>query len=246
VSYVTTVLADGPRHYWRCSDPGGGFLHDIGAAAQKALTVTGQNTMPYSGVASEGGSTWIDAGGGAIHRTGDTAKSPQSLECWVWLHFPPVAQEIFLSHVESLGISAAGLPTWFNNAANLASAVALTEQTWHHLVGTYGPANGQKLYVDALQVGTGAFGAGFGPVVAVESLGISVAGANTASANIAEAATYDIELTPARITAHYLAADTLASRPTYKPQGTFDVTTGISDLSSADIAAILAAVRRTY
>lgn len=247
MSYGSVVGADAPKHWWRCADPGGSLLHDIGSGPQRAMSTTGGVVqLAYSGVASEGGSVWVDSNQAAWHNSGDSVQSPASIECWVWLHtFRTTAVEPF-AHYQNLQVNAAGTVTFASGGPNVTSPAAITEQAWHHLVGTYGAVGGAKLYVDGVNVVTAAFTAGFGPFVQVPAIGMSGAATLFASANIAECATYGVELSAARVAAHFAAADTIATRPVYKALGSTSVITGISDLSATDIAAILAAVRRTY
>ena len=220
MSYVLTVLADAPRHYWRLTDPGGGLLHDIGAAAQRALTLVGSSTLPYTGPASDGGSAWFDANAGAWHVSGDTVKSPFSCEGWVWLHALVGAARGLFGHYANVQTTAANTILFASGGPNVTSPAVLTEQAWHHVVGTYGPAGGAKLWIDGVNVALAAYGAAWGPFAQVPAVGMFAAGTNFCSANIAEVATYDIELSPARISSHYLAADNLGSRPVFRTSGT--------------------------
>jgi len=247
VSYLTTVLADAPVHYWRCNDPGGGLLNDIGSAPKFLTLVTvNSNALPYGGVNTDGASGWFDANTGAWHNPGDALVSPRSLECWVWRHALSGRVEVFCSHYVNLQITAANTVLWASGGPNVTSPATITEQAWHHIVGTYGPVGGAKLYIDGVNVVTGAYTGAFAPGAQVESIGMSGAGGNFTSANVCEVADYATELSAARVSAHFAAADLTAGLPLYLGFGAPAGGAGLIQYAGPDLALILKSVYRSF
>lgn len=237
-SYLAEVLADAPIHFWRCADPGGGFLHDIGAGSRRALTLVSSNSpLAYSGPNSDGGSLWADASTGAWHFSGDTAKSPSSIECWVWRHTTRSTAETICSFYQNLQFKTDNKVLFASGGPNVTSVATPTEQSWHHLVGTYGPTGGAKLYIDGALDASGAYGASYGPFAQKPAVGMSDAGGAFATCNISEVAVYDFELSATRVAAHYAAANSPAIRPTYKGIGTFSESSGGQALQLSPIPA---------
>lgn len=247
MSYGSTVGPDAPVHWWRLADPGGNLAHDIGSGPQKALVLsTASNPLAYTGIASEGGSAILSGQQSGLYRTVTQHAAPYSLEVWVWRHFLSGVQEAFLSHSATLGVTAGNLFTFFSDAGNLSAAGVLADQAWHHIVGTYGVIGGAKLYVDGVNTNTVAY-AGFAPVNFPLTLGVnSATTGNFSSAHFSEAAIYNVELTAARVLAHFNAGDTKAIRPVSKQSGSFDLTLGVGTFDPTALAEILAAVRKTF
>lgn len=249
MTYKSTVLADTPFHWWRCNDPGGQILNDFNALTPRSLMVTGfAQQVGYSGPTTDGGSVWIDSNTGAWLLDSNTAlPQPFSYECWVWRHRLSGNVEVLFSHGNQLVITAAGKIQFQGvaNVFNVTGATTLTEQQWHHVVGTYGPTNGVKLYVDGAQDATAAYAgaiAGANPI----TLGVSSTSSNAATINAAEVAEYAYELTAAKVLAHFNAAEQPGNIPTFQLMGRGNLSSGTSDLNTATLDAILAAVQHTF
>jgi len=253
--YLSTVLADAPQHFWRCADPGGHLLHDIGSATPAALYNMAGAGLPYSGVSSEGGSSWFGTGskgGGLIRNNFSLATSPWSLECWCF--------------VVDLGANSPSILTLNNGAASVeiivttgkiyeggfvgfggsthAGAGASTTEVWHHLVLTYDHAN-LRFYLDgALSQAVAIVADPSDPYDVF--LAQSSAGAQSAMA-LAEVAFYTTQLSLAQVAAHYGAADTKGNRPVFRGGGsTPSYPTSTGGPFSGLEAQILASVRKTY
>jgi len=246
VSYVSTVLADAPLHFWRCADPGGALLHDLGSAP-RAMASGVQGMTPYTGPNSDGGSVLCTDGNGAVYRNNVPVASPYSLEAFVWLLWPSTATGILIQvNAISLYFVAGGqLESNFTGAHVLTDPAAAAEQAWHHVCFTYGPTGGARLYKDALLVASSAY---FGAISQNNNaaLGASINTTLFLNGLIAEAAIYGTELSASRVSTHFLAADNAASRPVFKLGGTFSSSTGGSTSISDLEAQILASVRKTY
>ncbi len=232
-SYAAVVGADAPVHWWRCADPAGGFLHDVGSGPQRALTaVGGVAQLAYTGPASDGGSVWMDANFAAWHVSGDLTSSPRTVEGWVWLHTFKSGGQVLFGHYANMQTNAAGQVLWASVGANVTAPAVLTEQAWHHLVGTYGPISGAQLYIDGVSVANAAYGAADLPTTHAPTIGMSESATLFSAANIAEVATYNRELTAAQVAAHFAAADSRSLRPVSRSSGTWNATTGTPGLPS--------------
>jgi hypothetical protein len=248
VTYVTTVLADNPRHYWRMADPGGFLLHDIGALASVTMeSAQSGSCLPYTGVASEGGSCAVPTSGGPITVAFLNLASPMSIEIWEYNIVDFVGRYIASFDgvgANTFGIStdAAGHSACSANGTNLISATIGTVELWHHYVQTYDGVS-QRLYYDgALIAGPQAVA---GPIAANRQLrfGGNAAGAGVVYGAVAEGATYNYALTAAQVATHYAAADLRLQPPIFKGAiGLLDVLT----LATVDLATLASYISHTY
>jgi hypothetical protein len=210
--------------------------------------------MPYQGPVSDGGALFISNNVMGVYRDADVVQTvPLSLEIWYWPVFIAGASQDFLTIVTpggdgfSIGRDTNGKAHAFLHSGTILAAAAASIQQWHHLVLSVTAAGG-TLYEDAVSVGT---------VAAVEtySNGVNVmlgagstaaAPARFSNAVFAEAAVYPIALTAAQVTTHFVAANAISTRPTYRGLGTFDVVGGEPVIDSLSLAAVLASVRKVY
>jgi len=126
-----------------------------------------------------------------------------------------------------------------NNA--LTSATAHPIQHWYHVVGTYGNATGPKLYVNSILEASGAAQGALAPT-SIFSLGLS--SGNVGASVLTECAFYSTELSASRVSAHFLAQE-VTGGPVFQLPGSAGSGGGVS-LNSAQLAAILAAVQKTF
>lgn len=252
-AYLTAILADSPTHYWRCADPGGALLHDIGSAP-RALSegVVGFQATPYVGPVSDGGSAYFNLNTNCSYQDSDlNVTTPLSLECWFWLTTSAAAAQDFVgisngATALAIGIDATLHAHAFSSGGGIASAATVTRDAWHHLVLTQTAALG-TLYLDGANVGTLAGAAvNINPNFLVGSGGSAGAPTRFAHAAVSEAAVYASALSAAQVTTHFTAADQTTARPVFTGNGTFSTSSGVVTLNSAQLAAILAAVRKTY
>jgi hypothetical protein len=127
------------------------------------------------------------------------------------------------------------------NGVTLSSNHNYTEQVWHHLVCTYDGAN-MHLYVDGQAAGPSAAGAQAGASVIMEistNLGLTTFGGGFYS----EVAYYTSALSQTRVSAHFAAVDNVNAVPRVAASGGGGV---VVPPYGADIASILASVRKTY
>lgn len=254
-AYLAAVLADAPVHYWRCTDPGGILLNDIGSL-RRALLVnsTYPAGSPYIGPVSDGGALIFQGGAYPWYKDTTVWSTPFSLECWAWQQATAgVAQ--YLMEIAGPGafgagmfLSAAGVPTGqAPGAGNAVTAAATpTIQHWHHYVLSVNAAGVATLYVDAFAAGSVAGTAAVNQNYALAIAGLSTSPAGTAfSGLLSECALYNTALSPSRVTTHFTAADQISSQPVFKGNGSVDPGTGVPTLISDEIAQILASVRRT-
>lgn len=251
--YVAAVLADAPVHYWRCADPGGSLLHDIGSNPRALQLNNTAIATPYVGPVFDGGSVWFGNNLSAIYRDFDVVvNTPLTIEVWAWVTYSAGVAQDFLSWLTAAGVGPAiGIdstlhPHLFTPGPPLTAAAPMSVQHWHHMVGTCS-AVASLLYVDAIQVASGGSAAttgGSAPMLAAGNL-ISTP-QRLASAFLAEAAIYSSVLSPSRVNAHFLAADATTSRPVSKLAGSLSIATGIPTLLADSTDAVLKAVRKTF
>jgi hypothetical protein len=128
--------------------------------------------------------------------------------------------------------------------------LAASFQHWHHIVQT---SNGATVltYLDSVLANTNN-AANPRSLAGTYYIGRSAAGLGSiADTWVSEAAVYPTALSPSRITAHFLAIDSLIAAPVYRQFSSGASGGGGGSGPSgadllADLAAILAAVRRTY
>lgn len=254
MSYASAVLADAPRHYWRCADPGGIYLHDIGSTPI-ALLFEGsafQTSLPYFGPTSDGGAVTLNGTQSAWDLQGDAIANPVSIECVVWQQERTPATQYLVLLITGATVAAGlhlntGVPNLQGQSATRAtSAAAISRQAWHHIVGTVDVAGNGKLYVDAVNVANAVVGAG-GAATYQLVLGSTGPGATSfLSGSLAECAVYTTVLSPAQVTNHFVALDATANRPIFKANGTWTGTFGTGLSQSQDLASVLSAVRKTF
>jgi hypothetical protein len=253
VTYLSAVLADAPVHYWRCADPGGALLHDVGSSPRALVNgLSGAAQMPYIGPTSDGGSAYFDLNNNGNYGDGDLALTlPFSLECWCWIQKSFGTAQGFVSISNGalaveLGIDATLHPHAFTPLGTLVGAAALTRQAWHHLVLTC-TLGACILYADAFNVNAGGGAAAtFNPFLVIGSGGTPVAPTRFAHAALAECAVYPVALAAGRVTAHFAAADLTAGRPVFRGGGSFDVSLGTGTFDSSILPRILADVEKVY
>lgn len=251
-AYSAEVLADAPSHYWRFADPGGQLARDIGSAQLDLAAYQYRATVGYTGPVSDGGSFFCTAQAAFVQLDAVLVTVPITLEAVFWQHQVLGREQKILATESSasgynglgIGMSAAGKPECFCSNSALVSPTTPTLQSWLHIVATHTGAQ-RKLYVNAINVATD------GNVLATGSGGLCVGAraidiAQYAEGCIGECAVYPSALSPARVTAHYLAIDQQFLRPVYRLFAAPNPAGGSGPTTSAEIDSILNAVRRTY
>jgi hypothetical protein len=250
VTYLSTVQADNPTHYWRLADPvGSGVFFDLVAAARSGLfndvLFSGAG---YTGPAGDGGSAWFISG--ASHpRThlNVLPNLPFTLECWVWSLGDPTAAMSLLSTSQGFQfyLDAAMKPNVKGTNNNFVAGAALVAEAWHHFLATFTAAASQ-LWVDGVNVAGGADVNVNG--ASKLAVGCNLAGATPFGGYIAEVAVYGAALAAGRIAAHLAAATSVASTPvigTFSGNPFTSPTAGTTS-DTTTLASILASVRKTY
>lgn len=249
MTYLSTILADNPVHYWRLADPGGSVAHDIGSnPIHLGLGPVNAGSLSYSGIAANGGAAWIDSGFGWANINANTIPKPITVEAWVWLLINPLA---LMWVFDWGGFDTAGIDLVINTAGkvnadwvgtNAQSAAALTRQTWHHIAATVDASN-LRLYVDGALAHTSATAAA--PTTDQICIGKNAgAGAFSAGA-IAEVATYSAALSGTQIAAHY-AAQEINGPPIFNRSGTGDLFGSGASTGDGLLQQILKSVRKVY
>lgn len=251
-AYLSAVVADSPRHYWRCADPGGALLNDIGSAPL-ALALQGEGPeLAYSGPVSDGGSAVITNNVGFDYLDTEVLAVPLSAELWIFQFYRQGLIQSPLDVEDPSGLTLATVQILANGqiqafTANppLLSVATLPTQGWHHIVVTSSLA-GAVLYLDGVSVATSAAAV---PTSTGVLYGVGARANPTnrfpCAAAIAEVAVYSTALSSARVAAHFAAADNTGQPPVSKQFGSFSSGGGIV-LNASQLASILGAVRKTF
>jgi hypothetical protein len=211
LTYLSTVLADAPVHYWRMAEAGGWLAHDIGSA--RVHLASGYNSqLGYTGVANSSGSAFTAGGSGFETLDVVSQARPLTIELWVWpIYRAGVIESLF--YWDGAGANSAFM---YSDAAGkvnlggtgvtlLTSGAALATQAWHHLAGVYA-AGATTLYVDGVNVAANATQVTT-PVNRRLGLGMQPADGQVWTGFIAEAAVYAAALTALRVAAHFGAQE---------------------------------------
>jgi len=255
MGYFTTVIGDAPDHWWRLADPGGAILHDVGGNANPIPSViTEINGIPYSGMTSDGLCAVRVTNTGLIKASSLIVLGTSwTLEVWAWLFKGNGDQQI----IELVGgatgqrigirhILATGQTIFYDTLTGVITNVATpADNKWHHYVFTYDHVT-LRTYVDGVAGAVGLAVIATADTYAMFILSDTAGG--TAALGFAEdVATYIYQLAAFRIAAHFAAADQILSSPVFQGgAGLYPNATQSTALTAVDIAAILAAVRRTF
>jgi Concanavalin A-like lectin/glucanases superfamily len=233
-------------HYWRIAELAGQIIHDIGSSRYHLEGGGGFGTLlGYSGIASDGLAARIPNGGGFIHNGGSlpTLASPCSIECWLYpMGTFGAVQEIF--HFGNYGLSFSGATLQlqaFAGGIQVTDPVALTVQSWFHVVMTYDSTT-IRLYKNGTQVGT--IGGGVAQGATHIEIGQTPTGTNPIDCFITECAWYAGVLSAARVAAHHTAQE-LTGAPVFSASGASG-SNGSVTLDPSQLARILNAVEKTF
>lgn len=221
MTYLATVLADSPVHFWRCADPGGLLLHDIGSSRVQ-LHGLGGPVLGYSGPNSDGGAADLVLDG-QYANTGipiTVATGTMTLECLCWLD-NLIAGNHYLMLVTTAPLCAllhtgTQWSTYYNGSQQIA-AVGITGQAWQHVVMTYDGVN-QNLYLNGSFVRNQAV-APQAPAAGIFEVCTFAGAGNFGNAFMSEIAVYSTALSAGRIAAHFAAIDTPTNIPVYSAAG---------------------------
>lgn len=222
-AYLTAVLADNPKHYWRCADPGGVLAHDIGSSPKHLLQSGSTAPLGYSGPVSDGGAFVESANAGIANSDAELVTIPYSFEIWFWLAYAqtctfaqcngPAGFTVFQA-----AMSAAGTLTVFGSAGIAGTFLLVTPRAWHHLVHTVTGA-ASNTYLDGVRSGpTAGAGVGSSPTF---FFGSNNAGGAALGGAMSEIAMYLTALSAGRVAAHLAAADQVAQAPVFSGAGGF-------------------------
>lgn len=252
MSYLSEVLADGPKQYWRCADPGGAILYDIGSVpvplvAQFGGAGQGPSALQlgYTGPSSNGGSVFGAGNSYAQTEQQYAFATPYTLECWVcpfrtnneWDLIDLAGAAGFRA---LLNLTNTGKPSFAPGAGGvLTSANVALRYQWLHLVAINTGAVTQ-IYENGVLTTAGGGGA-----VTLNCSRYVMGSSQALNANglvgaLAECAIYNVALTAARVLAHYNAMEQKTQKPVYRSTSTFSTSTG----TSTDVPTLVADVTR--
>ena len=259
MSYLSAVLANAPRHYWRLADRGGSVANDLGSSKLALIEILAGSgpgvalakPLGYSGCNTDGGCAVM----GSTGLSADEAfnySAPITFEIVVWRFVQP-ANDVYLLGVGASGTGFAGVGILANGNYLIADGVhaqadalfAVTSNAWHHVVLTQDGVN-SKLYIDSVlkaTIASGAFAHVWRPSIGNKPDIGSASGVPVAA--LSEAAIYTSALTQAQVSAHFAAIDNAGQPPVNNSAGlgtAAPVTTVYTDRD----AALLAFVSRLY
>lgn len=259
MSYLTSVLGNAPRHYWRLADRGGSVANDLGSsklALVEILAGSGPGTaqakpLGYSGPNKDGGSAVMGSTGLSADE-GFTYTQLITLECVFWRFIQP-ANDIYILGVGQAGAGFMGFGILANGKylvadgvhAQVDSLIVATSNQWVHAALSDDGTN-CRLYINGtlvFTVASGNFSHAWRPSVGNKPDIGSASGVPVMA--LSEAAIYLSTLTGAQINAHYAALDNTTQPPVYNSAGLgagAPPTTVYGDANST----ILNAVQRTY
>lgn len=228
MTYASEVLADAPWGWWRLTEnPGGTSLNLDSSGNNRTMSLSGTWTAAVPGPVNKA----IRFGASAAQGSSDVALTRPTVGTWeTWAYIPSnPAATLPLCVMTPLSGGNGMSPGLILNTTGTVSMSVYTGSTvnvtsgvlaagWHHLVGTVGAA-GQFLYVDGVQVASGATTAGLN---IGDSVRVAIHYANlstsTGAVTLAEPAFYTTQLSAPRVLAHYTAA-----MATYQGQVLVDV-----------------------
>ena len=252
MTYLSTVLADAPQEYWRCADPGGLVLNNIGANVGKIPLLSSQALgMPYSGISSDGGAA-LALGGLTNIRNGNatwaSGTNNVSLELWHW----PLANGAYQAIAVTgggviLGIRFQGTGQYiaYHGGGGVITTVGTYSLSrWHHLVLSYDHVN-LRLYVDGAAAGS------VGDVfTANQTYGVYLlsdeSGGSWGTGGVCEVALYGSTLSAGRALAHFNARENASNALVFQGGGEFASTPGSTTPLFAELDLIYAAVHQAF
>lgn len=244
-AYLAAVLADAPRHYWRCADAGGLMLQDIGATPFPLAGVNGcrAGQLGYSGPNLQGGSVLVAAD--TYWQTVNIlpANNRFTVEFFFWALGPyGSANQYFMGFSgDVLGsvwvaLDANGAVQTAYNGAGGSEATTNRQGAWHHCAVSYDGAT-LRLYIDGTQQVTFAI-ASAASVTVPFYLGRRGGAGNIYVGFLSEMAWFDVALTAGRIATHFAAADNNLVRPTFQQSGEVSRVSGVDPLGGLGLGAV--------
>lgn len=255
MTYVTTVLADNPVHYWRLADAAAGLFFDIGSSPLHAYSF-GVPYGPFTSMCSDG-LCWFRMNttpffGVRCDQSDMTLTTSFTLEAWFYSIGQGTSDQNIMS-VQNPGGSRATIR--YNSGRILQGFIATQptasnpattpRQAWHHAVLTYDHVT-LRLYLDGAQVATQAFVINIASTDYNVLLGEESSNVTPLNGFMAEFAIYSSALSASRVLAHFNAADTRTSTPRSVEAGAFPPGPSVA-LSSSDLLnQIYAAVHKVF
>jgi len=220
--YASEVLSDNPLGYWRFEDASSangttaansstsGSTHD-GIYNGNVTQIVGGHINLGTAISLDGDNDFVDvANGDAFRAPGGTNFSVET-----WIKVAPDASGTYERIVDQgFGFGAGWtlamtgntgqVGLYRNGSANAESSVAVDDNAWHHVVGTYDGTN-TKVYVDGGLWANVAAAATLGAGAANLRIGINQGGTEDYVGGLDEVAVYGVALGIDRIAAHAAA-----------------------------------------
>jgi hypothetical protein len=213
VSYTEAVLTDAPAVYWRLSDTVGLSVPDT--AGGSPGTVVGGATLSQSGALTSGNVAMLfDGSTGFVRITkGPALQLAGDLTIELWLNVPLATRQTLISkhylHEFELTLETTGRLTLYQGNGTtydfVVSAVAITPNTWQHVVVTRVAATKTvRFYVNGAAAGSGTYMTT--PTVGTDAISIGRSNFSLTQyvkGRLGEIALYPSALSAAQIETHY-------------------------------------------
>lgn len=243
MSISTAILADSPYAYWKLDDASGPAASDSSGNSRPGVyggTFYLHQTGPEAGTFA----AYLQSGTvQSLNHVTFTTK-PYSLEIWVAVVSQPSSGIIcYIGNGSTSGSGPvfAGGPSFQifrGGIGNTGAFGFLPDQNWHQYVFTHDGSANWIFYMDGVQVSSGNASANN---MNTSTDNYFLGGGSNYRANFAHFAVWNSVLSSARVSAHFSAAGTLQP-----PAGTFIIQSADLTTITADLAAILAAVQKTF
>lgn len=239
--YATAVLADNPLHYWRCNDPGGPLLFDIGSSPIIEYQDSANGLTGFTGPNLDGGSLFTN---GHEWKSASTFNlvQPYTLEAIAWLAIPNSNVEFFQAGAQ-IGVDGSQHVLATTPGSALTTLTTWPLESWHHIAFSC-TAGARTLYFDGSAIAAdGVTGAARNDVIYVGGIPGS---ASNWFGFVSEVAFYSTALGAPRIAAHHAAIDNGSSIPQFILNGTPGVAPNPPLLNTTLLQQIYNAVHRVF
>jgi Concanavalin A-like lectin/glucanases superfamily/Domain of unknown function (DUF1929)/Kelch motif len=213
-AYRDAVLADSPVGYWRLSETTGAAIDLTGNAPGGSYRGGMVRGVPGALAGDSNLAARLDAVDDYVSVPDNNALDVGdvfTLELWVKRGSVLGTSQRLLhkgAGTPSLGFGQNNkvvlLPGGAGAATTASSTIAITDQTWHHVVATKSGAT-VRIYVDGVDRTAAATNTTLGSNATALNIGRASTGSAYASGDIDEVAVYGTALSPARVLAHYQA-----------------------------------------
>ncbi len=249
VSYLSTILADNPEHYWELGPYGAQLFQDLGSAPAPLVQQRVANGG-YGGVWDGGLATGFSGSSQLVTDANIAEGAPITIEAWIWIYsFSGAVSGILLWDGATVSqvyliVDATRHVAGQAGGVNIADPAQVSVHTWHHTALVFTGAV-VTLWVDGINVATvpGLLAPG---AARTWNVGAVTGGSAFWNGLIASPAVYRAALSGAQLAAHIAAADNKTVFPTFQANVAAVVGGGFSGSAGTAMSDIRRAVYRTF